>query len=193
MTHAGRRDHRTPIVIRGREDRRRLERDLFSPERELPIVFVTGANSKPILPFDALAAAIQSEYLCWFCPIAEVVEELNGTLGRRLRVPPEAIRIFWPKLNRADDPAAHPLIEVLPCDPVSAAAEAVGYAFDLSRPRVRYARDLQREGDALASSLAEAVRRTSQASQASCGNRLRGSVRKPVNARTPPRRRPRRR
>ena len=166
-----------PIIVAANEDRQSLERALFSPDREVPIVVVTGVDGKPALPLAELARAIRSEHACYFVADPGLLDELNQMLGRRLRVPPHFIRVFWPNLKLADDPAAHPGIPVLFSEPVAVAVEAFAYAFDLSRPRVRRARELQGDADAIATSLAAVVRRTARARQSWCGRRGPGGCR----------------
>jgi hypothetical protein len=137
------------VIVRDAQARRALEGELFSADREYPIVVVSARDGQPLVALGKLAETTQSELACYYVPGKHVLRKLNGVLGKPLAVWPESLRIFWPGLKTTSSPNDHPFVPVLHNEPEEIVLDAFGTAFDLSRPRVRRARELQLDAGAL--------------------------------------------
>jgi hypothetical protein len=90
-----------------------------------------------VLPIDKVRAIVGPKTHLVYLPGHELQRRLRGLLGRALAVAPGSVRVYWPGLSTGSDPAAHPLVPILPDEPESGALAALRLNCDLTRRGIR--------------------------------------------------------
>ncbi len=89
-----------------------LRDELFSPDRELPIVAITSSRQTgaPWLDPERLASRLEGRAIVLALDTGETTWALSDTLPERMDVYGGATRIWWPGLTEQSDPVDHPLL-----------------------------------------------------------------------------------
>lgn len=117
-------------------------RETLLGDRSYPVVVVGraevgGRPAQPAIAPRELRRVMGEQGSIYFVPGEHLLRSLRGDLGRDLALTTGAVRVYWPGLRARHHPDSHPLVPVLPDEPLWATLAAFTRAFDLSRPHVR--------------------------------------------------------
>jgi hypothetical protein len=128
-----------PIVVRDKSALSSIEAYLLSSDREQPVVALTQSleSEEPVLAAIDVRVIVGPDPQIYSVPEEQLLQDLQGVLGRSLALPRGSARVWWPGLTSRSDPSDHPLVLELDGEPDGHMLAELARQFDLSRPRVR--------------------------------------------------------
>jgi hypothetical protein len=128
-----------PVVVRGNTGVGSLASYLLSGERELPAVGIARSleEDEPVLSTADVRAIVGAGPRIYYLPDEEMLEVLEGLLGRVIALPAGGVRVWWPALSVQSVARDHPFVLAHDCESPASVLEEFAKEFDLSRPRVR--------------------------------------------------------
>jgi hypothetical protein len=108
-----------PIVVLDKSALSSIEAYLLSSDREQPVVALTQSleSEEPVLAATDVRVVVGPDPQIYYVPEEQLLQDLQGVLGRSLALPRGSARVWWPGLSSRSDPSDHPLVLELDGEP----------------------------------------------------------------------------
>ena len=128
-----------PFVVREEAALRRLVAYLLCGGRSEPVIALSPSpeGDTPALSPTVVRALVGEHARVYFIPSEFLLGLLEDRLGSGLALPVNAVRIWWPELTRASDPASHPLVLALGREQQASTLAELADQLHLSDPGAR--------------------------------------------------------
>lgn len=162
------------LVVRDEHDLRKLAECLLRSDRINPVVGMTDRDGSgaPLLPCAQVRGIVGADAQLYLISSETLLRRLRNEIGSQFALPKPGVRVWWPGLSNASDPADHPCTIAVDGESGQALLKEFSRRFDLTRPRVRREIKLIEDIRALAErQLDEANRRALLAQRKAYGGR----------------------
>jgi hypothetical protein len=154
------------IVLSDEDELESMVDRLLDRGRSEVVVAVSASTEagRPVLSHEEIQSVVGRDARVFLIADEFLLARLEGALGPRLALREDALRVWWPGLSTRSDAGDHPEVHVMDAETAEGLLDVFGTAFDLSRPRVREAIELNSQlGSVEARSLTLAIQRAERA------------------------------